>query len=393
MDKIYIKGLIQKVLDKEFKASGKRKILDHDGRYNFACPYCGDSKSEFKKRGNIYLDRLVYICFNCDKKTTFDKFCKDHHQEIDPSKKLEMIKHLDSVVDYSDYNDDFSDTKFDDLIELDDLSKLFNSNTTYYSDFEPIKVNGGIFKYLVGRGIDPGKHKNIYQAKHWKGEEEFEWVICMLNRKDNKVIGMQVRNLKEGKRRWFKIYNFENLYTWIHGEENDFDINKMVLYNKLSYFFNILNVDIHHKITVFEGYIDSLFYPNSLGLVGVGTDTRFIENNNLDIQYFYDNDDAGFRKSDQKIRIGIPVFLWNKLFNDIVDKKKTNDPYSLLYRISKVKDLNKLAQLIDKPYSKLKLYEFFSTDIYDLKWIPKIKKRKMIEVVDYNKKFNDFDKL
>ena len=53
---------------------------------------------------------------------------------------------------------------------------------------------------------------------------------------------------------------------------------------------NILNVDFSEKITVFEGYLDSLFFPNSLGVVGVNTDMRFLENNDLDLQYFYDND-------------------------------------------------------------------------------------------------------
>ena len=53
------------------------------------------------------------------------------------------------------------------------------------------------------------------------------------------------------------------------------------------------------KITVFEGYIDSLFFPNSIGLVGVNTDYRFLESNNLDLQYFFDNDEAGYKKSEE----------------------------------------------------------------------------------------------
>jgi hypothetical protein len=158
-------------------------------------------------------------------------------------------------------------------------------------------------------------------------------------------LGAQVRNLKEGKRRLFKIYNFETLYKWVNSVEEilDIDMNQLIIYNKLSYYFNILNVDFGEMITVFEGYLDSLFYPNSIGVVGVNTDMRFLENNNLDLQYFFDNDLAGYSKSEEKIKEGFGVFLWKKLFQDIVDKKKTSDPHSLLYRISKVKDLNKLS--------------------------------------------------
>ena len=101
----------------------------------------------------------------------------------------------------------------------------------------------------------------------------------MLNRRDNKVLGIQIRNLKEGKKRMFKIYNYENLFEWINlgkDEPIEMSINQLVIYNKLSYYFNILNVDFMEKITVFEGYLDSLFFPNSIGLVGVNTDYRFL---------------------------------------------------------------------------------------------------------------------
>jgi hypothetical protein len=315
---------------------------------------------------------------------------------VDPDKKLEMIEHLNSVMTYSDYESNVSDAKFENLIDLTDLEKVFSMNITQISDFKPIQVNGGIYKYLVGRGIEPEFHKNIYQAKYWKNEDESEWVIVMLNRRDEKVLGMQIRNLKEGKRRTFKIYNYENLLEWVNlvrEEPLDIDINEMVIYNKLSYYFNILNVDFGSRVTVFEGYLDSLFYPNSIGLVGVNTDYKLIENNGLDIQYFFDNDEAGFLKTEEKIKQGFPVFLWNKLFEDIVEKKNSDDPYKLLHRISKVKDINKLAQLVPMPYRKLELYQFFSEDVLDLKWIPKRKRKKRTEDVDYNKKFDNIKYL
>ena len=68
---------------------------------------------------------------------------------------------------------------------------------------------------------------------------------------------------------------------------------------------------------------------------------------------------------------GFPVFLWNKLFDSIVTQKKSDDPYTLLHRVSKVKDLNKLAELTQNPFKKLNLENYFSKDIMDLRWIPK----------------------
>lgn len=193
----------------------------------------------------------------------------------------------------------------------------------------------------------------------------------------------------------FKIYNYENLLEWVNfGKDiQETDMNEIVAYNKLSYYFNILNVDFTKKITIFEGYLDSLFFPNSIGLVGVNTDNSFLENNNLDIQYFFDNDEVGHKKAEEKLKKGYSIFLWKKLFEHITSRKKTNDPYKLLYRISKIKDINKLAELLPNPYIKLKLQDFFSNDILDIKWLPKYKKQKLIKITDYNKKFEEFNKL
>lgn len=397
MDKDYIKITTQKILNKQFSNNQKRKIRDYSDRLNIACPYCGDShRNHSAKRGNIYFNRLFFICFNCDKKTTFDRFCKDFNEQIDPEKKLEMIEYLNEVMTYSDFEGDFVDAKFDDLIEMEELERVFNSDITPIADFQPIKKNGGIYKYLIGRGIPEQFHKNIYQAKYWVNDDQYEWIIVMLNRRENKVLGMQVRNLKSGRKRMFKIYNYENLLEWVNwGKDNpkELDVNQLVIYNKLSYYFNILNVNLTDTVTVFEGYLDSLFYPNSIGLVGVNTDYRFLENNELELQYFFDNDEAGFKKSEEKMEEGYPVFLWGKLFESIVDKKNSEDPYKLMYRISKVKDINKLAELVPNAYSKLELNNFFSKDILDKKWIPKLKKKKYDDEKDYNKKFNSFKYL
>ena len=84
MDKGYIKNMVQKILDKEFSNSQKRRINDYTDRLNIACPYCGDShRNNHSKRGNLYFNRLFFICFNCDKKTTLDRMCKDFNEQID----------------------------------------------------------------------------------------------------------------------------------------------------------------------------------------------------------------------------------------------------------------------------------------------------------------------
>jgi hypothetical protein len=383
MDKNYIKNCVQDILNKEFKSIHKRKINEFSDRLNVACCYCGDSKSEYKKRGNLYFNKLLYICFNCGKKTNFDKFTKDFGLRLDPSKKLEIIDHLNSQISFQDAEEDLMETELNKLLDFTDLERIFNNGENIITDFEPIKPKTGLYDYLINRGIPSQFHQNIWGAKYWINDEKWEPILVLLNRKGNKILGCQIRNLKDGKRRLFKIYNFETLYKWIYNVEEitDIDATQLVIYNKLSLYFNILNVDFSQTITIFEGYLDSLFYPNSIGVVGVNTDMKFLENNDLELQYFYDNDSAGFQKSEEKIKLGYSVFLWKKLFESIVDKKNSQDPYGLLYRISKVKDLNKLAELSPDPFKKFNLSQFFSKDLLDLRWIPKKEKKKFSRVM------------
>lgn len=398
MDRKYIESIIQKILNKKFTDINKRQPVSYDGshgdfRINFACPYCGDSaRNNRKKRGNVN-HLLFFKCFNCGTKKPFTNFVKDFNEQIDPDKKLEMIEYLDSIITYNDYQGDLMESDIDDLINFDDLKNVIEKKFTPLSDFQPIIKNGGIYKYLTGRGIPEELHENIYQAKYWFNDDQFQWVICMLNRRDDKILGMQVRNLKSGKNRMFKIYDYNSLLEWTNIiNPRDISDEKTILYNKLSHFFNILNIDVMSPITIFEGYLDSLFFPNSIGLVGVNTDMKFLESNELELRYFFDNDKVGIDKSWIKLNEGFDVFLWKKLFESLVVKRKANDPYKYLNRISKIKDMNKLAEIVPNAYSKLKLEEYFSKDIYDKKWLPKLKATFYDPSEDYNKKLRDFDK-
>ena len=213
-------------------------------------------------------------------------------------------------------------------------------------------------------------------------EERLKLLLLPPDENDGKNVIMEIRGAEGGEEANLFARDLMDMYLAFAArrgwgvETIQVDDSEMVLYNKLSYYFNILNVDIGSPITVFEGYIDSLFFPNSLGLVGVNTDHRLLESSGLDLRYFYDNDEAGYMKAEEKIKAGFPVFLWKMLFEDIVAKKKPADPGAMLHRISKIKDMNKLSQLVNEPYSKLSLESFFSRDEFDLKWIPKRKKRR-----------------
>ena len=370
----YIVQVLQEIVNTEHTDPRKRKVFyNKSGNVlaSIACPYCQDSsKNAYNYRGNINRN-LFFKCFNCEKQTHFLGLCKDFKIQIDPDKRMILNQNLsESKKATSNSSNDYISAKLDKLLSLDDLTRIFNSGDEIITDFKPVQPGSTIERYLIKRKIF--NDSNIYQATYWKGSDWKEPIICILNKRDDKVLGMQIRNIKDGKLRFFKIYNYESLHKWIGSEH--LSLEEYYSYNKLSYYFNVLNVNFDTTITLFEGYIDSIFYPNSIGVTGVNTDLSFFENNDLDIQYFFDNDDSGYKKSDEKIKLGYKVFLWNKMFESIVEKKVTDDPHSLLHRISKIKDLNKLSQIVENPYITLNLKGFFSRDIFDIKWIPKVKK-------------------
>ena len=377
LNKTFIINTIQDIVNKKSNNPNRRKIVVYNDRINFCCPICGDStKNDRAKRGNLYFDKLFFICFNDGCKCSLLSLCKTFDIQIDLDKKLELIEYISKDITYNDYkNSDLSDTNLDHLLDLSAITEIFSTGEHNITDFQPVQKNSIIYNYLVSRGIYEEKHTHIYEANYWN-KSRYEPIVCFLNRNGDKVLGIQIRNIKDGKYRWFKIFNYETLAKWVNKvEELDMDINDIILNNKLSQYFNILNVSFYNQITIFEGFIDSLFYPNAIGCCGTNTDFRFLETNELDIQYFFDNDTAGHSKSEEKIKAGFPVFLWKKLFEDVVNKKNPEDPYSMMKRISQIKDLNKLSQLIKNPYSSLKLNNFFSQDEMDLRYIPKKEKK------------------
>ena len=100
IDKSYIVGITQQIVDKSFTSSIERKIFQHDNRINLRCPYCLEGKTKGKKRGNVYFDKLIYVCFRCGKKTNFDKFKSVDKELFDKVKFCDFFKLLISKYNF-----------------------------------------------------------------------------------------------------------------------------------------------------------------------------------------------------------------------------------------------------------------------------------------------------
>jgi len=355
---------------------------------NFACPICGDSeKSIYKKRANIYYKNANFVCFNCNEKMSFTKLCDRFNENISLDKRIEIYNYIDSVTVFNKMTSDYVNTELDKLIDLDNFIKYFNNRkNSWLTNISRVKNNSGVYQHLKFRryisnfdSILEGTYNVIKEGKIVYKTR----VAIFLNilKSENKIVGVQLRNLTTDKnKRFYKIVDFETIYNYMNPGKL-LDEIEAVFYNKISHFYNIMNVDFNKKVTIFEGVTDTYFYPNSIGLIGTNSTDDVLKflldsSDDLDLQFFFDNDDAGYKIAIRMILNGYNVFLWKKLFEDIINKSK--DKLKMRKKLSNIDDLNRFVIVSKNPnlYKKLNLDNYFSIDKFDLMYINKPEKKK-----------------
>lgn len=367
----FIEEKIIEVLRNAHADPRKHNIKDFNDRINFACPICGDSnKDPNKKRANIYKSNpLFMVCFNEGCRASVTKLFNTYNVQLTPEKKQQMYNYVDNHIKFNNKKDIYIPETMDKMIDLEQLSVYLNNHPEHkIQNFKPIQNNSVQYQYLKFDRLITN-FENIYEADYIVTSNWKEKVIVILNRAGNKILGMQIRNLKSGDKRLFKVYNFEALYTILYPNE-EIDNLELLSYNKISNFYNIMNVDWEQTVTIFEGYLDSTFYPNSIGAIGlnsIDTDLSFLFDAGLDIQFFLDQDIVGIKNSISLLKKGYRVFLWQLFNNELLKKIKSNkDTYEANKLVLKIKDLNRLVQIFKVDvYEKFKLNNFFSKSKLD----------------------------
>ena len=172
---------------------------------------------------------------------------------------------------------------------------------------------------------------------------------------DEKIIGLQVRNMNsiKGSSKYL-TYKLSGIYEKLLNVTDETILDRARDVDPISNVFGIGNLDFSSDITVFEGPMDSFFWPNSVGLCSLENRFPFdVENK----KYFYDWDKAGIVKSMDLLSKGETVFNWGKFLeeNGITKNRKW--------------DLNELVVHLRAIGKKVKRMDnYFTNDILDLRY-------------------------
>ena len=336
-----IKNKIQEILNKKFANDSyiKRKIDVYHDRLNFSCICCGDSLSDIrKKRGNLYLDTLVYHCYNCGEHMGINTLLHRLGEELSNEDKIAVHEIQQNAKKFekrvSSSQSSMSMTLLDKLAIPKDI--LFRQ-LGIISPYKDVTASN----YLKSRMI------NIKDWKYFAYNPLTKELYILNTSPSDRVIGFQIRQLdpKSHKQRYTssrltKIYS-DVFNKDINGiverlllkeslgqkyiDEEDGVENIVANLDRLSGIFNIMNVNLSQPLTIMEGPIDSLAIANSIALQSAAKhlDGFFDEVEN--VRYLFDNDKTGREMALKKMKNHKTVFLWGQYLDMIKSKNNIKD--------------------------------------------------------------------
>ena len=318
---------VEQVLRENFSGP-KSEIKFHRDRLNFACPYCGDSSNAHKKRANIYWKNLIYHCYNdgCGKHTNLVSFLRDYNKAVT------NFDDLNFYLDYIRTNQIVVPTK--EYLEVN----VFQSLKDYSIPLEVVKEklnlmtvneNLKIEKYLKSRFMHHRLEHFMYSHK------SDQLYIFNLTADKKSTVGWQIRNFGYNRTKYVS-FNIEKINHLVLDKKIDLPEEEIIKMNTLSLYFGIFYTDFTKPVTIFEGPIDSFLISNSIAITGSDKPTDMFDEINT-VRYLFDNDPAGRRVMETKLKRKRKVFMWNKLMKDFRIQPR-------LANMKGIKDLNDLIE-------------------------------------------------
>ena len=332
-----VQSSLQDILNDRHSDWERKKIEPKHGRLNFACPYCGDSSQDSrKKRGNLYLnDGLYFKCYNCGKYRRIQGFLRDFKISLEADE-IVLVRELEKKSETLRKSLDPSI-----FLNRENLMEWAIDRETSEEKNRLVPLDRKRIQVYLQKRLQPDMRKFS-----WNEEREQLYIFHLIP-DTNKVLGYQIRNFKSQPK--YLTFKLSKIY-----EELGLDVPEEVLdIDDISTTFGILELDLGKPVTIFEGPLDSFLYRNSAATCSSNIDFPISLGN---VRYMYDYDRAGKEAAMKKASEGRPVFLWKKLLSDLG-----------ILDLNKKMDLTDLLVLCKRKSLKLpKLSNYFSRDRYDI---------------------------
>lgn len=360
-----IKDKLQNILNKKFVNDSyiKRKIDVYHDRLNFSCVCCGDSLSDIrKKRGNLYLDTLVYHCYNCGEHMGINTLLHRFGEELSNEDKIAVHEIQQNSKKFEPRHSSEQSS-----ISMRLLEKIAIPKSIFFKSLNLISPykNEFVSSYLKSRKID------IRDWKYFAFNPNTKELYILNTTGQDRIIGYQIRQLDSNlKKARYLSRRLTKMYDELFHKDINSIIEKMILseplgqkyideedgienisanLDKLSGIFNIMNINMSNMITIMEGPIDSLAIPNSIALQGASKTLNGFFDNMKNIRFLFDNDKTGKEMSIKKLKEHKKIFLW-----------------SLYLKTKGIKDVKDINDLQKKDLLDLKIIEqCFSDDEFD----------------------------
>jgi len=307
-----IELVVKSVLQKRFPGDPERqRVVKRVDRFNFCCPFCGDSTQAHKKRGNLYPTTLRFVCYNggCEKHSDVIRMAEFFNIEgvISDQEKTSARIQINTA----------RETMMTERIRRSDLSLEAITNT----DFASILVKrADLMKEANLQDVHPRSHTGIYLEKRFQTiDKRFAWdqrkkrlFIFNLDRTGEWIFGFQTRQFDNGPAKYL-TYNLTGMLTKFMGVTDEERLAKAKDLDHVSTIFGIFDINFNETVTLFEGPLDSFLFRNSTGMCSIKNDWPFDTDN---YRWFQDNDEAGRKKALNLLGDGKSVFLWKKLIDD-----------------------------------------------------------------------------
>jgi hypothetical protein len=275
-------GILEEGYLEKINNLGTTIIKKRAGLWNCSCMYCGDSKTNSrKKRGFFYygLDKveLIYSCRNCGVSVHFSEYLAKWHTAYHTQYKLERMRAPTNKLVTKTKT--FVSKKLQPTIIHNDIKV-----NKIYQSLAELPENHVAKKYMIDRKITKfhlfGYVDNFSRyvdeltgcAPEYERLPNDKRIIIPITTPSGDLVGIQGRALNDKSIRYITIKIDEDRFTKVYGLDR---------YNKEKNGF------------LLEGAFDSVLLPNSLAMCGSSLDMSILDKDYIDpskLIIVYDNE-------------------------------------------------------------------------------------------------------